>query len=316
LPTGRPREAETVNAFEKNWMINEMNRIERSANGNPSRLCTALLALCAVGAPRGAHGQQQPEASNDSLTTLSDLIDSTLPEFALFGGVQLNEPLEIGARLRWDNNSRGSESGLTAVYVRDGMPEAVVCVYPWSGQLVHDFSSLSRGRIVGRRENQSFWETDRPGVEFRRVPGAAAPAQSRAARLLQMKELARARFEGILVGWKPDDSDRQELRLLPRPLYRYEASTAGAVDGAVFAYATGVDPELLLLLEAVSGGAGAHWEYAFVRRTSGELQGRLDQTVVWNAARFPRTDDPRGLDRGVTRPLPEHLLAPAQPAAN
>jgi hypothetical protein len=297
-----------------------MKRAGDKVIGKRWRPNSALPALCAIAAAIAtsatALGQQPSDEANDAPIALSDLIDSTLPEFALFGGPQLSEPLKIGARLRWDNNSRGSESGLTAVYVRQGRPEAVVCVYPWIGQLVHDFSSLSRGRVAGRQANVSFWETDRPGAEFRRIPDAEAPAASRAARLRQMKELVRTRFEGTLVGWKSDDSDRQELRLLPRPLYRYEASTAGAVDGAVFAYATGVDPELLLLLEAVADSSGTRWEYAFVRRTSGELQGRLDQTVVWTAARYPRTDDPRGLDRGMTRPLPEHLLAPTESATN
>lgn len=272
------------------------------------------MTLCLVGTAAWtwtARAAVQPfEAAQDSPETLSDLIDATLPEFALFSGAELDEPLEIGAKLRWDNNSRGSESGLTAVYVRHGRPEAVVCVYPWSGRLVHDFGSLSRERVAGRHENQVFWETDRPGVEFRPIPDAEPPAQSRAARLRQLKQLARTRFAGTLVGWKADDSDRQELRLLPRPLYRYEPSTEGTLDGAVFAFAMGVDPELLLLLEAVSDSSGPHWEYAFVRRTSGELQGRLDQSVVWTAERFPRGDDPHGLLRGVTRPLPEDLLVP------
>ncbi len=279
-------------------------------------LPTWCALAAAIGTPAAATAQQPSGGANVAPMTLSDLIDATLPEFALSGGAQLNEPLEIGARLRWDNNSRGSETGLTAVYVRRGRPEAVVCVYPWTGLLVHDFSSLSRGRVAGRQGDEVFWETGQPGAEFRRIPNAEAPGESRAARLRQMKDLARARFEGTLVGWKPDDSDRQELRLLPRPLYRYAASVDGAVDGAVFAYAMGVDPELLLLLEAVADSRGTHWEYAFVRRTSGELQGRLDQTVVWTAARYPRTDDPLGLDRGMTRPLPEHLLAPTETKAN
>jgi hypothetical protein len=301
-------------------MISTMKPFRNRVIGNRMGLCAALLALCtiamAVDMPGAATLQQPAEGSKNSPMTLRGLIDSTLLEFVLLGGPQLDEPLEIAARLRWDNNSRGSEGGLTAVYARQGRPEAVVCVYPWSGLLVHDFSSLSHGRVAGRLANEPFWETDRRGVEFRDIPDAEIPAASRAARLRQMKELARARFGGTLVGWKPDDSDRQELRLLPRPLYRYAESTAGAVDGAVFAYAMGVDPELLLLLEAVADSSGTHWEYSFVRRTSGELQGRLDRTVVWTAARYPHTDDPRGLDRGVTRPLPEHLLEPVEPTGN
>lgn len=265
---------------------------------------TAALALLLAGAVCA----DDPPPKSDARTPLQQLTDESLEEFTLLGGPSLDDPLRIGARLRWDNNARGSESGLTAIYVRDGRAEAVLCVYPWAGRLVHDFGSLSRGRLVGRQRDETFWTPDQPGTVFRAIPGADAPASSEAARLLQMKDLARTRFSGTLVGWKSDNSDRQTLRLLPRPIYRYEHPTGDVFDGAVFGLVMGVDPEVILLVEAVKTDSGARWEYGFVRRTSGELEARLDDDVVWTADRYPPTNNPQSLLRAVTRPLPADVL--------
>jgi hypothetical protein len=277
-------------------------------NWNPAT--APLLALLLAG---GA-GADDPAPKSDARTPLQQFTDETLDEFTLLGGPSLDDPLKIGARLRWDNNARGSESGLTAIYVGDGRAEAVLCVYPWAGRLVHDFGSLSRGRLVGRQRDETFWTPDQPGAVFREVPGADAPASSEAARLLQMKDLARTRFSATLVGWKADNSDRQALRLLPRPIYRYEHPAGDVFDGAVFGLVMGVDPEVIFLIEAVKTGSGARWEYGFVRRTSGELEARLDDNVVWTADRFPPTNNPQGLLRAVTRPLPADVL-PVQEGA-
>jgi hypothetical protein len=256
------------------------------------------VSLCAEG----------PDALSDGdRTPLQMLIDESLDEFQLLGGAELDEPLTLASRLRWDNNVRGSASGLTAIYALHGRAQAVVCVYPWDGRLVHDFGSLSRGRLTGELNGTTFWQPDQAGVTFQPIPNADRPRGTPAARLLQLKELARTRFSAQLFGWKPDDSDREELRLLSRPLYRYEEPTGEVVDGAVFSFVVGVDPEVLLLIEAVEHAGEPRWEYAFARRTSGELLGRLDDTIVWRADRFPDNSNPSGTERGVTRPLPEQL---------
>jgi hypothetical protein len=245
------------------------------------------------------------EATEDERTGLQVLIDDTLEEFQLQGGPELDEPLVLSSRLRWDNNSRGSASGLTGIYTLHGRAEAVVCVYPWQEKLIHDFGSLSRGKLVGELDGEPFWQPQAGGVKYEPIPDADPPLENRNARLLQMKQLARQRFSAQLVGWRGDDSDRQELRLLARPLYRYEETEGEVVDGAVFAFVMGVDPEVLLLVEAIRAEEGARWEYAFARRTSGELLGRLDETEVWRATRYPNNTDPRGTERGVGRPLPQ-----------
>jgi hypothetical protein len=223
--------------------------------------------------------------------TLRELIDQSLEWYQVYPARDAQEPCKMLIALRWANNSRGSEDGATLIYVANGRPYAAACVYPWSKRLEHDFESLSRGPLVARREGQIIWQPQTAGVSFADIPEAHAPEASPAARLRQMKALAE-RFSGILLGWKVDNSDREELRLLPRPLYRYETKGGEVLDGAVFAFAMGTDPEILLLIEAVKVEDQPRWQFAFARRTSGELEGRLDGKAVWSAKRFPEQSDP------------------------
>ncbi|MEX2027318.1 MAG: hypothetical protein WEH44_08450, partial [Pirellulaceae bacterium] len=141
--------------------------------------------------------------------------------------------------------------------------------------------------------------------------GPAAPAveETRPQRLRQMKALAE-RFRGTLLGWKRLTIDREELRLLTRPLYRYDPKEGSVIDGAVFAFAMGTDPEILLLIEAVQdpGADAARWQYAFVRRTSGELEARIGDQVVWQADRFPAQNDSRRSYYTIGTPLPPELV--------
>jgi hypothetical protein len=191
--------------------------------------------------------------------------------------------------LSWRNVTRGIQNseGVFVLWVHKGRPEALASIYPWEGNLTHDFASLSRGANLLARDDggRVIWSPQTPGVEFKELPGAAVPADSPAARLRQMKVLA-DRFSITMTGWKVDKSDREELRLLPKLLYRYEPSRgaepdAGWIDGGVFAFVQGTDPEAILLLEASGGKRAFHWQYAFARATAGGLEARLDKTIVW-----------------------------------
>ena len=92
-----------------------------------------------------------------------------------------------------------------------------------------------------------------------------------------MKELSR-RFTCRLSG---DGQKGEELRLLPRPLYRYKAERAGLVDGALFAYVQGTDPEVILSLEAARQDGDLAWRYALTRRSMLALEADFDGEHVW-----------------------------------
>jgi hypothetical protein len=234
------------------------------------------------------------------------LIDAAIQQRPVFPNLDAERPADAIAVLRWANNARGSEDGVTVLYVHEGKPLAAACVYPWARRLEHDFESLSRERIAARQNGQVIWQPQQPGVAFADIPDAPALEAARPQRLRQMKSLAE-RFQATMLGWKADSTDREELRLLSRPLFRYDPKGGSVIDGAVFAFAMGTDPEALLLIEAVKDGEAARWQYAFARRTSGELEGRLDGAVVWKAPRYPPQYDPRLPHFTIGAPLPADL---------
>lgn len=216
---------------------------------------------------------------------LQPLIDASKNDFQIVA--ENAQPLSYQTVLRWANNSRGSANGATMIWIHQGRPEAVCCIYPWSGRLEHAFGSLSRGRVRGMLRGQLVWNPVQPGVTFQDVPGAPVVAAQPLLRKRQMSELAR-QFSGTMTGWKKDNSDREELRLLNTPLYRYESTSSQIVDGALYAFAQGTDPEILLMLEAWSpDGQSAKWQYAFARRTSGGLEAYHKQQLVWQAEKHP-----------------------------
>ena len=49
----------------------------------------------------------------------------------------------------------------------------------------------------------------------------------------------------------------------------------------------------MLLLEAVGAADKAEWQYAFVRATSGGLEVKLGDEVVWTAKKHPANRNPK-----------------------
>ena len=239
-------------------------------------------------------------------STLRELIDQSVGWYELFTDVEAEKPAEAITALRWANNARGSEDGTTVLYVAGGRPLAAACIYPWAGRLEHDFESLSRGKIVARKDGQIVWQPQAAGVSFAAIPEAPEPEEGRTQRLRQMKMLAE-QFQATMLGWKTDSTDREELRLLSKPLYRYDPPEGSVIDGAVFAFAMGTDPEVLLLIEAVRENDKTTWQYAFARRTSGQLEGRWRDRPVWHAARFPQQSDPKQPHFTRGTPIPAEL---------
>lgn len=225
----------------------------------------------------------------------------------LFVDERSTTPMTSKVVMRWANSIRGSEDGMTVLYFADGRPEAVCCIYPWMTNLIHEFDSLSRGKLIAKCDGAVVWKPEKPGMQFQAVPDSDVPAENPVARLRQMKSMA-AQFSSAMLGWREDKGDREELRLLPQPLYRYESKRPDILDGAVFAFVQGTDPETLLLLEAFKRGERFEWQFAFARRTSGELEGRYLGKSVWHADRFPPNENPQSTHRALTHPLDSKLL--------
>ena len=134
-----------------------------------------------------------------------------------------------------------------------------------AGIWIHSFSSLSPETLAAERDGRTVWNPRALGVDFKPVPGAPEPAESPTQRSRQMRALAqgfRAMDDFRKQGWR-------ELRLLPTPIARYGNGKPGTkvLDGALFAFAEGTDPEVFLFLEARRLDQATEWQYALAPMT-------------------------------------------------
>jgi hypothetical protein len=233
---------------------------------------------------------------------LRTVIDDSVAWNEFLAGPNQDQPTTALMVHRWTNDARDPRGqGLVNLWLYQGRPVAAASIYPWDGRLIHELESLSRQPFAMRRNRSVAWKPE-TGIEFRPIPNAAAPAPEPAARLREMKQLA-DQFTAIMLGWKEDDSDRETLRRLPREFYRYRPETSELLDGAIFGYVLGTDPEVLLLIEAVLQNGEYEWQYAFVRLTSGGLEGRHLEQVVWTADKHVPRRDPTNTWFSLAGPL-------------
>jgi hypothetical protein len=76
--------------------------------------------------------------------------------------------------------------------------------------------------------------------------------------------------------------------MLAQPIHRYRDPLAGLLDGAMFIFAHGTNPEIVLLIEAAGqDAAAAAWQYGVARLGSAELHVSLDSREVWTQERTP-----------------------------
>src|SRR5207253_5245438 len=110
-----------------------------------------------------------------------------------------------------------------------------------TGHEFHEFQSLADGPLTATNQGQTKWAPARPGVEWKPTANAPPPAATAVGRLAQMRAVAREYSATVAA-----EKDQQELRLLPQPVFRYGRPDGAVVDGAMFAYCTGTNPEVLL----------------------------------------------------------------------
>lgn len=258
-----------------------------------------FLALAAVARAE----DERPAPSN-----LRELVEQQIDDVQVFAGNN-KEPAKPLITLRWANNTRGSEDGATVLFIHSGRPIAAACVFPLRGAINHEFDAIHGRDITARRKDDTdlVWRPGAPALKPAPILAAPKPEGTPAARLRQMKTLAE-QFQASMLGWNPGDNVREELRLLPRALYRYELpKESSLLDGAVFAFVTGTDPEALLLLEATQGDA-ATWQFTFVRRTTAGLEARHRDKVVWTAEPRPDDSDPEKPHYALSSPIPPGLV--------
>ncbi len=251
-----------------------------------------LLALAGV-------GQAQPEADTAKLVKAWLAVCKDHAEAYVISPAE--KPAEKFKMLpdpifRHTQPVRGDDIGAVWLWVReDGRPAAVGTVFAYSGGaggggyriVAHEFHSLLDQPLLALWRGKRQWAPTKPGLEWSPIPGSPAPAGSPAQRGRQMTELSR-QFQAHEINFQ---GDRWELRLVAKPVYRYELrKTEAVLDGAMFVFCQGTDPEVFLLIEARPTAEGPRWFYACSAFSDYELHVRHRDAEVWGPARGAYND--------------------------
>jgi hypothetical protein len=201
--------------------------------------------------------------------------------------------------LRWNNKVVREDDGMFFLWTEGekGRPVAGAQFFLVGPDWHHEFQSLSANRFEARLARGSaagwVWQPARGGVDFVVADKIDAPAPSSPQRLRQMRTIAE-RFTAAVDQEEKFESSEQ-LRLLTTPIYRYSASEQGILDGAMFAFVQGTNPEVLLLIEAMASESSAGtWRYGFARMSCFYLRVRQGDQVVWTRDREPVPTRDRG----------------------
>lgn len=243
-------------------------------------LLTAVLLAADEPAANNVASQEQEQRRREEVAVLAPAKARLLD--VRVGSSPAKTELRAEPLLRWSNPTAGSVYGEVFVWSLDGRPAVLASIYRWYHPY-HDatveFASLFDGPVEASEGETSHWKTPTAGATFAELPKAPRPAATRGLRLVQMRDQAR-RFAAELADERGGDQVERQLRLLNQPVHRYESPRHGIVDGAIFAFVEGTDPEAWLLLEVVEGEGGPRMRFALVRMNVDAIQIRLDGAVV------------------------------------
>ncbi len=187
---------------------------------------------------------------------------------------------------RYEDQTRGYVDGTVWRLGEQGRPLAIITAelhpnYLNAGSvIVYDFLSLTERPFAAKSPDVTGWTPRGSAVTMQRIPDAPEPAKAAAARLGQIKQLAR-RFTATQEV-REIDTSFVHLRMLPREIDRYSPDQTAESDGAIFLFVNGRNPAIVLLIET----KGPEWHYGVGRLSApSELTMRLDDAIVWKQPR-------------------------------
>ena len=178
--------------------------------------------------------------------------------------------------LRFGDPTRGASDG-SLWKLGAGRPEAIVATEFTRADdqynLNYEFLSLTKRKFELATTQGWKWSPSGSAIEFKKLDGPQLPGQTSSVRLRQMKTLAR-RFTAS----EDYNGERYRLRLLPQPIDIYVIDKKNRNnEGAIFVFANGTNPEVLLLLEAIDN----EWHYGLARLCGAAPTVKLDENTVW-----------------------------------
>jgi len=253
--------------------------------------CAAIaggwLSLALAGDERDDAKTDQP-ADNPASAVQRQRMQQRVASLSMERGEKARQKIELAETALLRYSSPGSETTDGAVWAwgKSGRPVALSAIFfeelptgdeKWSCEL----TMLTDEPLRLASRSGWKWTPAKSNLRWLPVPESAVVAETAGQRARQLKDLARQFAASETFG----ESRTDQLRLLIQPLHRYSDPDHDLLDGALFAFASGTNPEALLLLEARPDSRGtATWHFAFARMGAAACQARLDEKVVWECA--------------------------------
>jgi hypothetical protein len=245
-------------------------------------LCWLIVGLAVVAAA-------DDDRSREEAAEADRLCAAELPHLRLMAdGDALDTPTT--SVLRWTNPFDGRVYGNTYVWLRHGQPAAVGCLYRHfhpHRAFCCELAALTGTKLVAKRNDIVVWQP-KDEWAWHPVRGADPPAATASQRLVQMRALAREFTVEELDKRNLPKGEDQTPRLLPTPLYRYDVERTKPLDGALYAFVLGTDPELFLLLECATGTAQPQWQFGVGRMNRFHTRLKRKGETVWEAVQIDR----------------------------
>lgn len=258
----------------------------------PARL--APLALLVLSPLLIAGDDPVPSERANAMLKLAQAVTVQAADGAKFELVK--EPV-----YRWDDPARRFGDGTVWIYGNSGRPAALLTLSlnkmaNDSLEWLHELTALTDTRFTAESPDGWLWSPSGPGMTFKPIPNAPAPADDAGKRGRQLTEQAR-RFKAFEF-FDPSGEgrpQRYELRGLSKPVHRYRDPARGILEGGVFLIAYGRNPEVVLVLEALADGKTTpHWLYGLGRSAAAELHVMLEDQDV---SPWPRDEVHNGPNR-------------------
>ncbi len=258
---------------------------------NVTRFAMTLCLMSAASSVSLAQDREIPQSD----PRLQKLYQAEAKRWEMWIGPDQKRKAEIVAEpvFRWQNLSRANgQSGAMYVWVDGGRPVVIGGVFsnPEGNRrvIMHEFHALGPERLFPVfRDSESKWLPG-AGVTLKPLPDSPPAEETFAKRTLQLRAIAR----DFTANSTDNEKQRWELRLLPKPLYRYDKPMGDIIDGALLAFVSdaGTDPEIILILEARKEQDRTTWYYRTVRLSISDLYVDYLGKRVWTSLR----DDPAG----------------------
>lgn len=260
---------------------------------SPRLACFGLLLVPAL-VPAGSQlvadeppAKKTPDLAPPTAEQLADkrmtFMKGALARFTIRVGDRKEESKVADPCLRWSDAVSNATDGVIAVYAHNGgRPDAIAqFFFNFQKKWIAEFTIIPDEDVTVLRSGREHWKPSEFVCKFADLPNAPAPAARPALRLSQMRALA---ADFAVTDYFGVREEKVDLRLLPQPAYRY-AEEGKIVDGAMFIFAHGTNPECCVLLEAHQDAKGSRYRYAIAPMSIYKLEARYKDAPVWSVER-------------------------------